>query len=147
MAEHGPEVVLVHVVERPRARAADVVDDDVEPAELLDRGIDDCAAPSGVETSATTPTGRPGPAIVANRCLQPLRVAGAEDDVGSLGGERAAIPRPIPRLEPVTIATLPASPRSIGRSYVPGMSRPCARAPRQLVPHDVRVPGLEAELA
>ena len=53
-------------------------------------------APSRVETSAATPAARPGPSIVADRRLQPLGVARAEHDVGSLGGERGGDPEADP---------------------------------------------------
>ena len=59
------------------------------------------------------------------------------------------MPRPMPRLEPVTIATLPASPRSTQRSYVPSAGHASARvhvSGAELVPDDERVAGLQAEL-
>ena len=42
------------------------------------------AAPSGVVTSATTPRARPGPAGAADRLVERLRPARAEDDVRPL---------------------------------------------------------------
>ncbi len=116
LAEHGLEIFRVHVVEGFRARAADVVDDDVEAAQLLDRCGDDRRRPLRLGDVRDDADGTSLPRQRAHGRVELVGATRAEDDVRALLRRRVAIPRPMPRLEPVTRATLPASPRSIRRS-------------------------------
>ena len=112
LVEDGLQIGRVHVVERLGAGAADVVDDDVDAAELLDGRLDDrrrALRGRDVRDDADRP---PRPCDRAHRRVELVAAAGAEDDVAPSSARRVAMPRPMPRLEPVTSATLPVSPRS-----------------------------------
>ena len=112
LAENLAQVARVHLSEGAGARAADVVDDDVDPTERGDRRRDAAPAPCGSDTSAATPWARPGPSADATAASSAATPRAQKTTSAPSSTSRVAIARPIPRLEPVTSATFPASPRS-----------------------------------
>ena len=103
LADH----VGVGVEHRPEVRVdPGVVDEMVEPAEGCSRRGDDLRCYAG---SAALPA---MPSAAAARRARPrpgerLGLAGG-DDPGAVGDKTRAIPRPIPREAPVTMATAPS---------------------------------------
>ena len=112
LAENLAQVARVHLSEGAGARAADVVDDDVDPTERGDRRRDRGTCPCGSDTSAATPWARPGPSADATAASSAATPRAQKTTSAPSSTSRVAIARPIPRLEPVTSATFPASPRS-----------------------------------
>ena len=96
--------------------AADIVDQHVEPAVLLDGVVDEPGRALGVEE-----VDREG--LDALEALQGRDVrAPATTSAPSAASSRATA-RPMPLLAPVTTATLPDSSRSMGGRYRPTSSR------------------------
>ena len=106
--EHGAELLVAHLVEHPVPRVAGVVDDDVELAERVER------QPGRAPRRRRPSSGRRR--RPPSRRRSRAAVCSARSASRSLTSTRApcaasssAVARPIPRAEPVTIATLPSS--------------------------------------
>ena len=115
--DHRVPVGLLHVVERLVAQDAGVVDQDVEPAERVDRARKIAAALGGGDRVVVADRLAAGPLDFRDDLVRDLRAP-----VPSVLTPRSltttfapslanisAISRPMPRPAPVTIATLPAS--------------------------------------
>ena len=71
-------------------------------------------APSSVDRSAATPRALPGPGAAATASSSVASPRAQNTTSAPSSTSRVAIARPMPRLEPVTSATFPASPSSTG---------------------------------
>ena len=87
LLEDGLEVGRIHVVDRPRPRAADVRDDDVEPAEGGHGAVDNRRRTLGRRDVCDHTPGTTRPAGAADRLVQRLRPSRAEEDIRALPDE------------------------------------------------------------
>ena len=76
------------VLDRPQEHHAGVVDDDVEPAQLVDRAVDggDRLLLLG-DVGLDRERGVPRSADLGRQALEPLEPAGGDRDLGAEGGE------------------------------------------------------------
>ena len=127
--DHPLLVVLARLPERVAAdRTAGVVDEDVQPAERLDRGLDERARAAGVGDVE----------LVREVPFEAVDAPGPDGDLDALASRRApAVAAPIPLEAPVTIAVFPsrliagtATESIAGAASGGGTSGRSARGPR-----------------
>ena len=147
LVEDGLEIGRVHVRERLGAGAADVVDDDVDATELIDGCCDDRRCPLRCGDVGDDADRSPRAVDRANRGVELVTPARAEDDVRTLLGEagrdaaadapaRAGHDRDFAG-EPEIHAGILRAGHASARVHVAGV---------ELVPDDEGVAGLQAEL-
>ncbi len=99
------------VHERPRHRAARVVDDDVEASELVERPRPRCRSTASLSLTSvgTTTARRPKPRTSSATASSCSFVRAASTTSAPASANVRAIAAPMPRPAPVTIATFPSS--------------------------------------